>query len=183
MIYSIFKISIVIFVINIITIYIDSGEYPKESVDFAIIYGNKVKNKLEPSNRLKARLDACISLYNSLSIKKIIVSGGVDDNGFDESFVMQNYLVENGIGMENIIKDSLGINTHTTSKNLEKLINKNDSIVAISQKYHISRIKLSLKNNGYKNIYTHYPNYYEIRDIYSIIRELPAWIKYYIFKL
>ena len=60
---------------------------------------------------------------------------------------------------------------------------KKSLIVAISQKYHISRIKLSLKNNGYKNIYTHYPNYYEIRDIYSIIRELPAWMKYYILKL
>ena len=68
MIYRILKISI-FFIISIITIYIDSGEYPKESVDFAIIYGNKVKNNLEPSNRLKARLDACISLYKSLSIK------------------------------------------------------------------------------------------------------------------
>ena len=183
MIYSILKFSIVIIFISIITIYIDSGEYPKESIDFAIIYGNKVENKLEPSNRLKARLDACISLYNSLKIKKIIVSGGVDDNGFDESFVMLNYLVQNGIGTENIIKDSLGINTHNTTKNLQKIINKNDSIVAISQKYHISRIKLSLKINGYKNIFTHYPNYYEIRDIYSIVRELPAWMKYYILKL
>ena len=94
---------------------------------------------------------------------------------------MLNYLVENKIPEKSIIKDKQGYNSFNTVKNTLDIAKQHDQILAISQFYHITRIKLTFKKLGCPNINYAHSNYYEYRDIYSIIREFFALLKYIIY--
>lgn len=142
-----------------------------------VIYGNKVELSGEPSQRLKSRLDIGYDLYQDKKIDKIIVSGGIGVEGFDEAKVMKEYLIEKGIDETDIFIDSLGYTTRETSENAFGLL-EDGEIVGISQWFHIARVKLSLKQAGFEKVYWYAPTYFELRDIYSLFRELPAYVKY-----
>lgn len=81
--------------------------------------------------------------------------------------------------------DSYGYTTKDTSKNAYEIIWKKRmhdsdvSVIGVSQWFHIARIKLSLKQVGFSQVYGYAPNYFEWRDIYAAIREIPAYIKYF----
>ncbi len=61
---------------------------------YAIVLGNNVNEDGTISERLKARLDKSIELYNNKKILKIIVSGGLGKEGFYEGDKMKEYLVK-----------------------------------------------------------------------------------------
>lgn len=65
-----------------------------------------------------------------------------------------------------------------TSENAHELLWKDVTVVWISQWYHVARVKLSLKQVWFESVYGYAPKYFEGRDIYSIMRELPAYFKY-----
>jgi vancomycin permeability regulator SanA len=174
---KIFTIAITILIISII---IDGHFDSIYQSDIGVVFGNKVTIN-GPSKRLKSRLDKAIELYNKGYINTIIVSGGIDINELDESQIMLNYLVENKIPEKYIIKDKQGDNSFNTVKNALNIAKQHDQILAISQFYHITRIKLTFKKLGYPNINYAHSNYYEYRDIYSIIREFFALLKYIIY--
>ncbi len=148
--------------------------------DVIVVFGNKVEKNGQPSKRLKSRLDRGIELYNNQNAKKIIVSGGLGKEGFDEALIMKNYLVKNNIPEESIMTDSKGINTYATAKNTKEIMEKNDlnSVNLVTQYYHISRSKLAFRKIGIKEIYSAHANIFELRDFYSIPREFLAYYKY-----
>jgi len=57
------------------------------------------------------------------------------------------------------------------------------SVMIISQFYHISRTKLAFKNAGFKEVYSAHGRYFELRDLYSLVREVPAYYKYLFSKI
>jgi vancomycin permeability regulator SanA len=85
--------------------------------DVAIILGNKVNENGEPSDRLKARLDVAVKLFNDSVIKYIVVSGGIGKEGYDEAQVMKTYLVDNQVLEKIVIVDNNGNNTYLTASN------------------------------------------------------------------
>lgn len=167
----------------ILFLIVDGRRNSGESADYAVILGNRVELTGQPSPRLQARLDAGAELYNAGRTEKLIVSGGFGKEGYDEADVMADYLIARGIPAEAILRDHEGVNSHATSVNTLKLIGKECSIIAVTQLFHVSRSKLSLRNAGFRDVSGHYPRYFELRDIYSFTREIPAWIKYRIKKL
>lgn len=166
-------------------IIITSGISEEKSLTskYALILGNKIEETGEPSKRLKARLDRAILLYNEGMIQIIIVSGGIGKEGFDEGKVMKNYLVKNNILESSIIEDSLGSNTENSAKNLQNILNSNysESILIISQYFHLPRAKALVYKKGFSNVKTSYARYIEIRDVYSILRETIAFPKVILF--
>lgn len=81
---SIFIGLIVWFLIHSIYITIDGLNDKKTNADVAIVLGNKVNEDGTLSERLKARLDKSLELYNQNRVKIIIVSGGLGKEGFWE---------------------------------------------------------------------------------------------------
>lgn len=167
----------------VISLIADANRDTGKSGDYAVILGNKVETTGEPSRRLRARLDAGADLYRAGRIEKIIVSGGFGKEGYDEAEVMANYLIAQGVPADSILLDREGNNSHATSVNAAELIGTDNSIIAVTQMYHLSRTKLSLRNAGFTHVSGHYPRFWEVRDIYSVTREIPAWLKYRIRKL
>lgn len=151
-----------------------------------VIFGNKINQDGSLSERLKSRLDVGINLWESRKIyndiEKIIVSGGLGKEGFYEAEKMADYLVKRGVLKEKIIIDNYGMNTLSTAKNSQQYIKDYHSIIVVSQYFHISRVKLAFRKVGFANkVYGVSSNYFELRDVYSIAREFPAYYKYLFF--
>lgn len=172
---------IVWFIIHTTVVIIDGLNDELKPADVAVVLGNKVEVNGTPSDRLKARLDRSVELYNEGYFTYIIVSGGVGKEGFDEAEVMRSYLINNGIQADKIIEDRNGYNSYMTAQNTSRIMDelKLDSVMIITQYFHISRSKLAFKKmENIKETYSAHAKIFELRDIYSILREFPAYYKY-----
>ncbi|ENH96864.1 SanA protein [Gracilibacillus halophilus YIM-C55.5] len=168
------------FVIHTAVIVIDGLNDDVANVDVAVVLGNKVELDGQPSNRLQARLDKSIELYEEGYYKYIIVSGGIGKEGFDEAKVMKDYLVNHGIPSEVVLEDSDGYNTFKTAQNTKTIMKDINvkSVMVITQYFHITRTKLAFDKVGFDNVYSAHAEIFQLRDLYSIVREFPAYYKY-----
>ena len=171
--------------VHIIYITIDGMTDYKGAADVAIILGNRVYADGHLSSWLKGRTDKALQLYREKKVKKIFASGGIsskEDGGYPEGDAMKKYLIQHGIPDEDIISDNYGRNTYYTAKNyLEWNKKKNyQSVIVVSQFYHITRIKYIFRRLGAKNVHGASSDDYEWRDIVGTLREVPAFYKYLI---
>lgn len=150
--------------------------------DAALVLGNTVNPDGMPSPRLNARLDKALSLYREGYFPKIIVSGATGKEGVPEGTAMKKYLVQAGVPESAVIVDDQGVDTFASAKNTAEILRagKSKSILVVTQYFHIPRSKLALSRFGISPIYNAHPDYFEARDIYSILREGPAYLKYFI---
>ena len=148
-----------------------------------LVLGNEVLKSGEPSDRLQARLDRTVTLYQNKCLQRIIVSGGIGKSGFDEAEKMKEYLMQKNIPKEIIFTDSEGVNTYASFLNLQnfRFMSRDTDLNIISQYFHLPRSKLIAHKLGYLNVQTSYARYFELRDIYSILRETAAYLIYSIF--
>lgn len=147
------------------------------TADIAVILGSKMNEDGTLSVRLKKRLDTGIELYKSHRVKKNLVSGGLGREGFYEGSEMKKFLITKGIPDSLILLDHKGNNTGLTVENTLKLQKKYGfkSIIAVSQYFHVTRTKKLFRENGISSVSSVSPAYFEWRDIYSVIREFPAY--------
>ena len=149
--------------------------------DIALVLGNKVNEDGTPSARLVARLDRAITLYEEGRCTLIVVSGGTGREGHDEAEVMAR-----NVPGEQVITDGEGVNTWKSAVNARRIANStglsDPSIVAVSQYFHLPRCRLSLRRAGFSEVSSSYARFVELRDIYSIAREIPAYLRYFLSK-
>jgi vancomycin permeability regulator SanA len=148
--------------------------------DAAVVLGNTVERNGQPSERLKARLEKAVELYEKKLVAKVIVSGGFGAEGFEEADVMRDYLVGRNIPESAIILDRGGANTYKTAVNTREIMTAQNlrSVTIVSQYFHITRTRLAFQKAGIANIYAAHADYFEWRDIYSIIREFTGFYSY-----
>ncbi|QTR53654.1 DUF4952 domain-containing protein [Thiothrix unzii] len=165
---------------GIAAIWLDGATTGYEKSEYAVVLGNQVYPSGEPSERLKARLERAAELFRDGTVQQIIVSGGLGKEGHDEASVMKQYLEAQGIPPTSIILHSFGNNTELTASYAAEILqnNMNKSIIAVSQLYHLSRTKMAFAHAGFKDVGVAYPHYFEWRDVYASLREVPAWLKY-----
>lgn len=169
------------FVIHAICITIDGLNDDNIKAEYAVVLGNTVNPDGTLSERLRSRVDAGLELYRKAKVKKIIVSGGLGKEGRYEGTAMKEYMVQNGVSESNIIVDDYGNTTRLTALNVGVMIDKNSSVIVVTQYHHISRCKLAFHKAGFKNVYGVHGIYFEWRDIYSIAREFFGYYKYLFF--
>jgi vancomycin permeability regulator SanA len=139
--------------------------------------GNKVNEDGTLSERLEQRLLYGLKLYRLGRIKGMIVSGGLGKEGFYEGDKMRDYLLGNGVPPSVIFTDNQGNNTLCSVENtlkLQKTLHF-DSVLVISQYYHLSRTKLLFRQRGFEKVGNASPWYFETRDFYSLFREFFAY--------
>lgn len=155
------------------------GATPR-AADVAIVFGNTVERSGRPSARLRARLDAARELYSSGRVRKIIVTGGVGKEGFDESLVMQSVLVRAGVPARDIHADAKGLNTALSCQNARAYMTSQGltSADVVTQYFHIARARLACRRAGIRVAGAFAPRYFELRDMYSLAREVVAYPAY-----
>lgn len=147
-----------------------------EAADAAVVPGNTVYPDGRPSNRLKGRLDAAIAIFHAGNCKVIVVSGATGAEGVDESAAMKAYLVQHGVPSDRIILDNRGFNTAATARNAAAALHERGygTVLAVSQFFHIPRLRRLLADQGLTVVGTAHGRYFELRDVYSLFREVAA---------
>lgn len=178
---KIFKIAISLiaiwFAMHSLYIIIDGIKDHGQKADLAVILGSKVNEDGTLSKRLEKRLESGISLYKKHRVKIVLVSGGLGKEGYYEGDKMKEFLIANGIPKTSILVDNYGNTTRATVDNTLKLKKqlKFDSLIIVSQYFHVTRTKKLFQSKGFNNVSSVSPGYFEWRDIYSIVREFPAY--------
>ena len=152
------------------------------AADIIVVPGNTVLEDGSLSERLKSRLDVALRLYNGKRAPVIFVSGGMGHEGRDEASAMAAYPIDNHVPPAAIVQDSLGATTAATAKNAAGYLraNKRQSALVATQYFHVARTRLALERNGVHVAGTAYAHYFEIRDAYSLAREVFAYAFYYL---
>ena len=105
----------------------------------------------KPSPVFRARLDHAYALYERHIAPYIIVTGGYGgDPKFSEGGVGRDYLVKRGVPEDRVIAETQSPNTDTSAERVANIMLRNGmhSCVAVSDPYHIFRIKGMLGHNG-----------------------------------
>jgi uncharacterized SAM-binding protein YcdF (DUF218 family) len=148
--------------------------------DVAIVPGNTVERDGQPSARLRARLDKTLELYRGGLFGHVIVSGGVGVEGFDEAEVMKRYLVSRGVPEARVIADGGGATTYLTARNAAEIMKRNEwrSALVVTQYFHVARTRLAVESCGVGPVYSAHAEYFELRDMYSLAREVIGYGAY-----
>ncbi len=148
--------------------------------DVAVVLGSKVERNGRPSPSLQARLEKGVKLYRSGVVNKVIVSGGLGKEGFEEADVMRAFLLEQGVPDQDILVDRGGYNTCQTALSTARVMQQNgwQSAIVVSQYYHLLRSRLAFRQAGVPSIYSAYAWVLDARDPYEIVREFVAYYVY-----
>ncbi len=149
--------------------------------DVALVLGNKINPDGKPSSRLRTRLDRTIELYHDGYFPRVIASGGIGKEGFDEAAVMRDYLVAHGIPASSVIADHGGDTTYASARYTAEFARKQGftSVFVVSQYFHIPRARLALQRFGVPEIYSAHALYFEPLDLYSSVRESAGYLRYF----
>jgi len=149
--------------------------------DAAVVFGNKVERSGEPSASLRARLDKAVDVYQRGLVRRVIVSGGLGKEGWNEAEVMASYLAGRGLPRETILIDAHGNNTYLTAINTRGLAEAHNlrSFILISHFYHLPRAQLTFHSLGLEVAGAAYARRFVPRDFYyGLMREVIAYPVY-----
>jgi vancomycin permeability regulator SanA len=152
------------------------------SADLGVVLGNKVNPNGKPSIMLQTRLDHAAQLYRDGYFKLVLVSGGQGREGYDEPRVMRDVLEKEGVPSDAIFEDNGGLTTWRTAEDTSRFLRKHQlqSVLIISQYFHVPRCRLAFARNGIKTVYWSHAPFWSIRDFFSVPREVFGFAEYLI---
>jgi len=106
-----------------------------------------------PSPVLRARLDHALELYHRGLAPRILTTGGAGgDPMFTESRVGRSYLVNRGVPAEVIVEEAEGESTAYSTAAASEILRRLglQSVIVVSDGYHIYRVKKMLEAKGLK---------------------------------
>ena len=109
-----------------------------------------------PSPVLRARLDHAFDLYEKSVAPIVIITGGAaSDPSYSEGGVGRDYLIRRGIPERNLIGETQGSDTAQSAARVAVIMRTNGlrSCIAVSDAYHVFRIKKLLEHEGIAPVY------------------------------
>jgi vancomycin permeability regulator SanA len=154
---------------------------PSGHADLAVIFGNALDDGGAPKPILAARLDAAVACYRAGRCPVLFVSGSIDGPDLNEATAMRAYLLERGVADDAIIVDDQGDNTLATARNATAFMRERgmSRVMLVTQYYHLARAALAFDRAGARTVLGLFPRGFQIRDVYSSWREVPAFAVYY----
>ncbi len=184
-IYFYLKVCIIVFMClySLITSYIllHANTTTNYNEDVLIVLGSGVNDDNTPTDTAILRLNEAIKYYQNNPDCYIILTGStVRNSKLSEAEVMKEYLIDNNIPSRVILTDTLAQNTYQNFTNSKIILEDNnidyDSVVIITQGYHLYRATHMAKLNGFNNVNTISAKTDLLIIIPSFIRETAAVI-------
>src|SRR5271165_2298211 len=122
----------------------------------AIVVFGAAEYSGHPSPVLRARLDHAFDLFRQGIAPVVITTGGAaSDPSFSEGGVGRDYLQRRGIPERNLIAETQGSDTAQSAVRVAVIMRANGlhSCVAVSDAYHVFRIKKLLEYEGIGPVY------------------------------
>jgi vancomycin permeability regulator SanA len=180
---SILAWSLAILVLVYVVVVVGSGLIENSAgADLAVVLGNEVLPDGRLSQRLAARVDRAIELYNEHRCRFILMSGATEADGYDEPDAMVRYALAHGVPPAALLADTKGNNTWATAENTARIVRDRgfDGVLIVSQYYHLARCRLAFAHAGVSIRGTAYARYVEWKDVPASLRELVAYAVYFV---
>lgn len=150
----------------------------------AVVFGARVLRDGRMTTALSDRVARACELYRDGEVQWLVLSGGPGDGPVHETDAMQTYALAHGVPASAIIIDRNGLNTEATVVDSLRLLDQagvHGRIIAVSEFYHLPRIKLTFEAHG-REVYT-VPAHPSLRArnfaFRSTLREVPAFWFYF----
>lgn len=138
------------FVWTCVCIVEQSGRDEARAADAIVVFG-AAEYFGKPSPVYRARLDHAFDLYERKLAPIVITTGGSGgEQRFTEGSVGRDYLIERGIGDRHLIAETQSDNSAESAERIANIMNANNmsSCIAVSDPYHVFRIKQLLRAKG-----------------------------------
>ena len=135
------------------------------------------------SSILEERVRTGCELYHEGLARQILFSGGPGVGEVHETEGMRRRALELGVPATAIFVDLDGVDTESTAINTLRMgqSQKWSQILAVSQFFHLPRIKLAFHRQGSEVYTVPARRLYHFRYLpYSMLREVAAWWVYYV---
>jgi uncharacterized SAM-binding protein YcdF (DUF218 family) len=142
-----FILSVAITSIGIVS---EAGKQELHPADAIVVFG-AAEYSGRPSPVLRARLDHAYDLYAKHLAPVIMTTGGAaEDPNYSEGGVGHDYLMRRSVPEHNLIAETLGTDTAHSAERLGVIMRANGmkSCLAVSDEYHVFRIKKLLEHEG-----------------------------------
>ena len=127
-----------------------AGETPARKADAIIVFG-AAEYVGRPSPVYRARLDHAFELFRQGMAPVVITTGGAAmDPDFSEGGVGRDYLRHRGIPEEDLIAETQSSDTAQSAERVATIMRTNGmrSCIAVSDAYHVFRIRALLEREG-----------------------------------
>jgi SanA protein len=146
----------------------------------ALVFGAGLTYEKEPSDPLRDRIDAAISLYETGKVQKLLMSGDNSTIYYNEPEAMRQYAISQGVPDTDIVLDYAGRRTYDSCYRAQTIFGLTN-VILVTQNYHLPRAlflcnQLNLNANGVPADQTHYLRH---RYVYWRIREVAATVAAY----
>ena len=151
--------------------------------DCAVVFGAAVHRKNQAGPGITRRVQTAIDLYNEDQINRLILTGGRgDDYQHSEASVMNSVAIAGGVDPKDIFLEEKSNSTWENIRFTKPLAEDCESVIGISDRYHLARIRLIAGKQEWGSLMT-YPAS-EVApmefEMFSVIREALG-ILYYLF--
>lgn len=110
----------------------------------AVVFGAAVREGDEAGPGIYRRVETAVHLYKEGSVQKLFLSGGLGEgNALSEARVMRDLAIEMGADPEVISLEEEATSTWQNIEFVQPLILDCESVVGISDRYHLARIRLT----------------------------------------
>ena len=130
----------------------EASQQETHSADAIVVFG-AAEYAGRPSPVYRARLDHAFELFKRGIAPVVIATGGAgDDLHFTEGGVGHDYLMHRGIAEPNLIAETQGSDTAQSAERVGVIMRANHmhSCIAVSDEYHVFRIRKLLERQGVK---------------------------------
>ena len=128
----------------------EAANHDLHPADAIVVFG-AAQYDGRPSPVLRARLDHAFDLFQHGIAPVVITTGGfAADPSFSEGGVGHDYLMHRGISEANLIAETQGSDTAQSAQRVAVIMRANHlhTCVAVSDAYHVFRIRKLLENEG-----------------------------------
>ena len=122
----------------------------RRPADCAIILGAGVRADGTPSLALSDRVNEGIRLFKAGLVDRLIMTGGVDRNGWSEPDVMKRMAVAAAVPPEAILTDPTGVDTKRSAEGCRDLMAREGlrTALIVSHYYHLARCRMTFELAG-----------------------------------
>jgi uncharacterized SAM-binding protein YcdF (DUF218 family) len=153
---ALLAVSIAIFLVVVSIRIVHTAAVQESRPADAIVVFGAAEYSGHPSPVLRARLDHGFELYQHGVAPVVIITGGAGaDTKFSEGGVGSDYLMHRGIPERSLIAETQGSDTAESAVRVGVIMHANGlhSCVAVSDAYHVFRIRKLLEHEGISPVY------------------------------
>lgn len=143
------------FIITAIRVVRSASLEQTRPADAIVVFG-AAEYSGHPSPVLRARLDHALNLFHRGLAPVIITTGGAaSDPTYSEGGVGENYLMRRGVAERSLIAETQGRDTAESAVRVAVIMRANGlhSCIAVSDAYHVFRIRKLLEHEGVGPVY------------------------------